>query len=161
MNDQNETFIRRSIALSEQAEKKGNFPFGAVLVRNGKVLMEAENTAVVDKDPTRHAELNLVSAACRKFTPEELSSSVIYASTEPCAMCAGAIYWGNLGTVVYGCCESDFQKLAPSGIHNGNLGIPCRNILIPHGIKVIGPILEEEAMAVHREFWKKADIPGM
>jgi tRNA(Arg) A34 adenosine deaminase TadA len=155
------TFIRRSIALAEQAKKKGNFPFGAVLVHNGNVLMEAENTAVTDGDPTRHAELNLVSAACRKFTPEEIASSVLYASTEPCAMCAGGIYWGNMHTLVYGCSESSLQKLVPPGSHNGNLSMPCRNILAGRGIKVIGPILEEEALAVHKGFWEKAHISGM
>jgi tRNA(Arg) A34 adenosine deaminase TadA len=158
---QHEAFIRRSIALAEQTTKKGNFPYGAVLVRNGKVLMEAENTARSDKDPTRHAELSLISGAFGKYTREEISSSVLYASTEPCAMCAGAIYWGGIHTVVYGCSDSAAHKLAPKGVHDEGLGIPCRSILVPHGIKVIGPILEAEALSVHRDFWKNAHIPGM
>ena len=80
----------------------GNHPFAAVLVdEDGRVLLQAENTVVTDRDGTGHAETNLVRLATQRFSPEELARCTIYASTEPCAMCAGAIHWSHIGRVVY------------------------------------------------------------
>jgi tRNA(Arg) A34 adenosine deaminase TadA len=84
-------FIAKAIDLALQARKRGNHPFGALLVLDEKVMMVAENTVNTDHDVTGHAEVNLVSLASNQFSPDALGKMVLYASTEPCAMCAGAI----------------------------------------------------------------------
>ena len=97
-----EHFMRQAIRLAEEAAAAGNHPFGALLVADGQVLQTAHNTVLTDRDATRHAELNLVSAAYRRFGRELLAHSTLYTSLEPCPMCAGAIYWAGIPTVVYG-----------------------------------------------------------
>jgi tRNA(Arg) A34 adenosine deaminase TadA len=87
-----ELFIRKTIAPAQQAVQKGNQPFGACLVKDGKNLLMAENTIHTNHDKTQHAEANLASAASQAFDLETLRQCRLYTSTEPCAMCAGAIY---------------------------------------------------------------------
>lgn len=96
-----ERFIRRSHSLATSAIEKGNEPFGALLVHNGKVLLEAENTVNTDRDITRHAELNLVVEALRVLPRETLAESTLYASTAPCVMCSEAIRRAGVTRVVY------------------------------------------------------------
>lgn len=149
--------MRRCLELAETARQKTNFPFGALLVRNGTVLWEEENSVVTDRDPTRHAELKLISNACRTLSRQEVSSAILYSSTEPCLMCAGSIYWADIGKVVYGCSEASLRKLTGQDDREGEFGIACRDILRCYGIELVGPILEREALRVHEGFWDNAD----
>jgi tRNA(Arg) A34 adenosine deaminase TadA len=146
----NETFIREAILLAAQARQHGNHPFGALLVQDGRVILTAENTVNTDHDQTRHAELNLVSTAARQFNSEILANTILYTSTEPCAMCAGAIYWTGIRVVVYGCSAELLGAMA-----DGGLVIPCREIFArgSEAVEVIGPILEDDARKVHEDFW--------
>jgi tRNA(Arg) A34 adenosine deaminase TadA len=130
--------------------QKGNHPFGALLVKDGKVLLMAENTVNSENDCTRHAELNLVSRASQELEPAILSRSILYTSTEPCAMCAGAIYWAGIRTVVYSCSAESIGNIA-----GGQFVIPCRDIFAraEDQVEVIGPILAEEGAEVHEGFW--------
>src|SRR5712691_9120428 len=85
--------LRRAIELAREAREHGNHPFGALLVDDrGNVVLEAENTVRTDKDVTAHAETNLMRMASARFEPGFLEWCTLYTSTEPCAMCAGAIY---------------------------------------------------------------------
>lgn len=146
-----EAFMRQAIALSQRAVERGNHPFGALLVRDGEVLLSAENTVHTEHDATHHAELNLVSAASRQFDAATLAESILYTSTEPCAMCAGAIVWANIGTVVYGCSAEKLGDLT-----TGTFVVPARELYarsLRH-ITVIGPVLEDEAYAVHEAYWR-------
>ena len=145
---EHEALIRVCLRLATGAQEKGNHPFGALLAENGEILLTAENTVNTDRDCTRHAELNLVSRAVRDR--ESLSHSTLYTSTEPCAMCAGAIYWAGIPTVVYGCSAASLGRIT-----GGSLVIPCREIFSrgKHRVEVIGPVLEAEAMCVHEGFW--------
>jgi tRNA(Arg) A34 adenosine deaminase TadA len=99
----------RSLELVDEAVSHGNHPFGALLVypsdeaADPPFLLEAENTVITERDATRHAELNLVSLACRELTPSQRAAAVLVTSTEPCAMCSGAIYWAGIKTIVYVC----------------------------------------------------------
>lgn len=91
--------IRQTISLAQAAvDKQLGHPFGAILVdkESGKVMLEATNTVFKDKDVTRHAELNLCSTASQQFTRKQLLDAILYTSTEPCAMCSGAIYWSGI-----------------------------------------------------------------
>ena len=89
---QHETFMRAAIALAGEAMRHGDEPFGALLVVDGEVRLKARNRVVTECDPTRHAELSLVSDACRCLDSAALARATLYASTEPCVMCCGAIY---------------------------------------------------------------------
>jgi tRNA(Arg) A34 adenosine deaminase TadA len=148
--------LRATIDLAWRARQHGNHPFGALLAsEQGEVLLEAENTVVTSGDITGHAETNLVRLASQRFPPEQLSRCSLYSSTEPCAMCAGAIYWSQIGRVVYALSEADlYTIIGPSPEH---LLLPCREVFALSGrtVQVVGPVpeVEEEARAVHLNFW--------
>ena len=90
---EHEQFIRHSLKLARAARAAGNHPFGALLVREGQILLTAENTVNTEQDITGHAELNLVRSASRQLGLDGLRGTTLYTSTEPCAMCTGAIVW--------------------------------------------------------------------
>ena len=143
-------FMQEALSLARQAQQDGNHPFGALLVKGNEVVLTAVNTVHTEQDITRHAELNLVSQATRQFTPEFLAECVLYTSTEPCAMCAGAIYWAGINTVVFGCSAEELGNIA-----GGDFVIPCQDIFArgKRPITVIGPVLVEESTAVHQQYW--------
>eukprot|EP00008_Paramoeba_atlantica_P006248 CAMPEP_0201491366 /NCGR_PEP_ID=MMETSP0151_2-20130828/29594_1 /ASSEMBLY_ACC=CAM_ASM_000257 /TAXON_ID=200890 /ORGANISM="Paramoeba atlantica, Strain 621/1 / CCAP 1560/9" /LENGTH=163 /DNA_ID=CAMNT_0047877695 /DNA_START=43 /DNA_END=534 /DNA_ORIENTATION=- len=154
--------IRRAIELSKMSVKNGNHPFGALLALDGEIVLEAENSVCVDHDVTRHAELNLVSLASKKFEPSYLEKCTLFTSTEPCAMCSGALYWAGIRSVVYSCDESRLGEIVKRkqkggevkelGDKDGGLDVPCRDILRDRCC-VEGPILEEESAAIHEKYW--------
>ena len=155
MNTVDETdlrHLRMAIELSRQAKAKGNGAYGAVLVgAGGEVLAEAENTQVTECDGTGHAEMNLVRQAGSAFDRATLADATLYASAEPCAMCAGAIFWSGVKRVVYALgSERNYALLPPSG---DELRIGCREILNRggRGVEVAGPALEDEAEQVFRQ----------
>ena len=139
---QEQTFILRAIELAEQAVQHGNHPFGALLVHKGKILLEAENTVHTEKDVTRHAELNLVSKASRTISPEILKECTLYTSTEPCAMCSGAIYWSGIRKVVYATSARTLAQVAGYGID-----IAAETIFdsTHPKVEIIGPVYENKA----------------
>jgi tRNA(Arg) A34 adenosine deaminase TadA len=141
-------FLQQTLVLAKQAHARGDEPFGALLVARGEVVLTASNRVILERDPTRHAELNLVSQASRELPSNILSESALYASTEPCAMCAGAICRGRIPRVIYGCSGQGLRDLM-----GGGNAVPCRQILQRphHSIEVLGPLLEDEGLALHRE----------
>jgi len=152
------TLLRRAIGLAARSRAAGNHPFGALVVgANGEVLAEAINGAVPGKgNATGHAELEAVRAASAAHPPEVLRAATLYSSAEPCAMCAGAIYWSGIGRVVYGLSEARLLALTGSHPENPTLALPCRELFArgQRAIDVIGPLIEDEAAAVHAGFWK-------
>jgi tRNA(Arg) A34 adenosine deaminase TadA len=149
--------LRRAIALADRARAGGNHPFGALLATaDGRVALEAENTVGTTRDVTGHAETNLVSAATRRFSREELGTMTLVTSCEPCAMCSGAIYWSTIGAVVYGLSERGLLELTGDDPENPTLDLPCRTVLASgqRTIRVTGPLLEAEAAASHAGFWR-------
>src|SRR6266481_4619910 len=101
---------------------------------------------------TGHAELNALRIASAAFPVDRLRRATLYSSAEPCAMCAGGAYWTGIGRVVYGL--SEISLLAITGNHpeNPTLSLPCREVFArgQRPVEVIGPLLENEAAAVHR-----------
>jgi tRNA(Arg) A34 adenosine deaminase TadA len=156
MKDVDIEHLKTSISAAWHAREKGNHPFGAVLVdENNRVVLQAENTVITGRDSTGHAETNLVRLATQQFSPEELACYTLYSSTEPCAMCAGAIYWSQIGRVVYALSEIDlYDIIGPSPEH---LLLPCRKVFAhsKRHVEVCGPVasLKVEARAVHKDFW--------
>ena len=99
--DIDERFAREAIELARQARAAGNHPFGALLVLDGTVVLTAQNTVGTDRDPTAHAETNLVAAAIRQMSSDEIRRSVLYTSCEPCPMCLASAYWARISRIVY------------------------------------------------------------
>lgn len=148
--------MRRALDLARQARDHGNHPFGALLAdADGKVLLEAENTVVTEGDCTGHAETNLIRLACLNLDRATMTAATLYTSTEPCAMCAGAIYWGGVTQVVYGLREGELRAMTGDDPNNPTLALPCREVFArgQRPIGVIGPLLEDEARDVHEGFW--------
>ena len=100
-------FMRRAIQLSLESVKHDGGPFGAVIVKEGKIIAEAANRVTLDNDPTAHAEVNAIRQAARSLGRFDLSGCDIYTSCEPCPMCLGAIYWAHLDHIYYGCNRRD------------------------------------------------------
>jgi tRNA(Arg) A34 adenosine deaminase TadA len=151
-----ERHLGRAIALARAARESGNHPFGALLVDGeGLVVFEAENTVLTGRDCTNHAELNLVRLASVDLDERTLGSHTLYASTEPCAMCAGAIYWSGIGRVVYGLSGAALASMVEGG-EELELKLPCREVFARGGrpVEVSGPHLEERARSVHEGFWE-------
>lgn len=143
--------IRKCIKLAEQAVQKGNHPFGALLVLGEEIILTAENTAVTERDWTRHAELNLIRFATQDHDALTLSRCTLYTSTEPCAMCSGAIYRVSIPRVVFGCSAEALGKITGRGLE-----VTSRQIFAAgkRTVEVVGPILEDEAVEGHHRFWK-------
>lgn len=151
-----ERHLARAIEIARRAREAGNHPFGALLVdAGGDVVLEAENTVTTGNDCTNHAELNLVRAASSRLDPESLAGCTLYASTEPCAMCAGAIYWSGIGRVVFALSTESLARIVDGDDGGSMLAVSCRDVLDRGGRKVDvgGPQLEEEGRAVHEGFW--------
>jgi len=149
-------FMERTYELARDAVKKGNAPFGAVLVVDGKIVAEAENTVATDHDPTKHAEAGLISAFGPKVDRATFARSTLYASSEPCTMCCGAILNAGIPKLVYGVTESQFRLfLEPTPRKNP---LTSREIMArswPH-VEVRGPLMEREGLEAHASFWPEA-----
>lgn len=150
MTGADEALVRQVIALAREAREAGNHPFGSLLVLDGAVVLTARNTVHTDRDPTAHAETNLVAEAIRRLSPDEIARSVLYASCEPCAMCVGKMYWAGIRTVVYALPAAELATLA-----GGSFLVPCRDLFTraKDRVVVIGPLLVDEARAVHEGYW--------
>jgi tRNA(Arg) A34 adenosine deaminase TadA len=155
--EQDLALLRQAIELAHAARAHGAHPFGALIVdEHGQVVVTARNNAVPPKgDPTQHAERLACSKIGRQFTPARLAGYTLYTSTEPCAMCAGAIYWAGIGRVVYALSGKSLIHLIGSGPEIPTLDLPCREIFArgQRPTQVIGPLIEEEAAEVHKGFW--------
>lgn len=151
-------YLRRAIEVSKDSRAHGNTPFAALLVDGeGNILMEQENIEITEKLCTGHAEATLAARASHEYTKEFLWNCTLYTTAEPCAMCAGAIYWANIGRVVYGMTERRLLQLTGSHEQNPTFDLPCREVFArgQKEIQVVGPIeeVEEEAAKVHEGYW--------
>ena len=153
-----EHFLRRSFEVARRSLTHGNHPFGAILVdQDDNVLIESENGYMPSQDGTAHAERLLASKACTTLSPEVRSTATLYSSAEPCAMCAGAVYWAGIGRLVYALSEHRLRDITGNHPENPTLNLPCREVLESgqRSTEVVGPLLEDEAAALHDGVWKK------
>ena len=160
MNPTDLDLLNESITIAQSARTHGNHPFGALLAdKEGQILLCAENTVVTERDCTGHAETNLMRLASRQFTAAQLAQCTLYTSTEPCAMCAGAIHWGGVRRVVYALSEVDLYEIV--GASEEHLLLPCREVFARtrREIQVEGPAdpLRVRARGVHAGFWRASD----
>ena len=106
-----EELMRKAIELSVKNVAEGGGPFGAVIARNGEIVATGVNRVTDEHDPTAHAEVSAIRAACRKLNTFDLSGCEIYTSCEPCPMCLGAIYWAHLDRMYYGNNQHDAAEI--------------------------------------------------
>jgi tRNA(Arg) A34 adenosine deaminase TadA len=151
--------LLRCAEISEDARASGNTPFGALLAGPaGEVLLEQGNVELTDHDATGHAETSLVRAASRRWPKDFLSACTLYTTVEPCAMCAGAVYWSGIGRLVYGIPERRLLELTGADERNPTLDLPCREVFGrgQRQVEVLGPFDEVDGAVVHAHagYWK-------
>ncbi|MBD5784791.1 nucleoside deaminase [Cellulosimicrobium terreum] len=151
--------LRTAIGVAQDAKDRGRHPFGAIVVAaDGRTVLatRGNNSMPPEGDPTQHAELAAVAAAARAVPLDELAGATLYTSAEPCAMCAGAVYWTGVGRVVYALSESRLLALTGDNPENPTFDLPCREVFArgQRHVDVVGPALEDEAATPHEGFWR-------
>ncbi len=151
--DNNEKYMQMAIDLAVENVKNGGGPFGAVIVKDGKVLATGVNRVTTNNDPTAHAEVTAIRNACSKLSTFELEGSTIYSSCEPCPMCLGAIYWAHISHLYCGGTKDDAEA-----INFGDAFI-YRELAKPYADRQLNPhfIMHEEALAPFRAWTLKDD----
>jgi tRNA(Arg) A34 adenosine deaminase TadA len=149
-------FLEHAIRLSKNSRDHGNHPFGAILVIENQIVLEAENSVGTSGDATGHAETNLVRLASTQLSKSQLAQASLYSSCEPCAMCSGAIYWAGIGRLVYALSEAGLYAITGSNPENPTMRLPCREVLArgQREIEILGPALEDLAAKAHADFWR-------
>ncbi|MDE7154232.1 MAG: nucleoside deaminase [Muribaculaceae bacterium] len=104
-------FMEMAAELAEENVKRGGGPFGAVIVRDGEVIATGSNSVTLTNDPTAHAEVNAIRAACAKENSFTLKGCTVYSSCEPCPMCLSALYWAGVSRIFYGNTQDDADKI--------------------------------------------------
>ena len=146
-------FMQRAIALALENVRSGGGPFGALIVKDGKILSEAANRVTVENDPTAHAEIVAIREACAKLENFHLAGSELYSSCEPCPMCLGAIYWARLARVYFASTDADAAK---AGFDDSFI---YRELQRPHPHRKIPMVqlMREESLAAFRAWEQKPD----
>ena len=159
--EQMERHILAANEVARSAMENGHHPFGAVLVDadNETVLMSQGNI-----DTVNHAESTLASLAAEKYSAEQLWRCTLYSTVEPCVMCAGAMYWANIGRLAYGMSERQLLDITGAHEENPTMDIPCRYVFehSQKAIRVWGPVarVSEKIAAIHQDFWGNQRQPG-
>lgn len=157
LNERDGLYLRRAITLSHLGAERGNRPFGAVIVdADHTVLAEVWNSNGETGDCTAHAEVNAVREVSPKVSREVLAGATLYSSAEPCVMCAGAIFWSNIGRVVFGIDAQCLRILRGERPEQRDAELSCRDVFnsSPHLIECVGPALVSEASQAHNGYWK-------
>ncbi len=147
-------FMQRAIELAIENVRAGRGgPFGAVVVKGGTIIAEGANSVTTTNDPTAHAEMTAIRAACRALADFQLAGCDIYTSCEPCPMCLGAIYWARPARVFYACTAGD---AAAAGFDDSfiyqQLWLPPDQRKIP-----MSPLMREEALAAFHAWKEQSD----
>lgn len=153
MKNMDEDFMRRAIELSSKNVENGGGPFGAVIVKDGKIIAEGFNQVTRTNDPTAHAEVLAIREASKKLGSFDLSGCAIYTSCEPCPMCLGAIYWAHIDNVYYGNNKTDAKNIGfdDSFIYD-EIDVPINSRKVP-----FKQLLPEEAIKAFKKWDSKED----
>ena len=158
LDERDGRYLRKAILWSHAAGRRGNRPFGALIVSaEGEVLAEGYNNSFETGDCTGHAEVSAIRAlAARRPERALLAGATLYSSAEPCVMCAGAIFWANIGRVVFGIDAERLRAFRGERQDQRDAELSCRDVFAasPHPIECIGPALLDEASAAHESAWK-------
>lgn len=146
--------MRLAIEQSAQAFEAGNLPFGAALVRDGALLLLAQNNQITERDPMGHAEVVLLRNACTNAGPSFARGATVYASGEPCAMCTGAMFWAGVERVVFAATQADIIEAL------GGPALPIRTAAVlasaTPALVVEGGVQRAAAVAVLQRFARQA-----
>jgi tRNA(Arg) A34 adenosine deaminase TadA len=146
-----ETYIMEAVRIAgENIENGGGGPFGAVIVKNGKVIARAANTVTTTNDSTAHAEINAIRLACKELKTFDLSGCVLYASCEPCPMCLSAIYWAHIDEIYYAASRFDAQD---AGFDDSFIYEELKRPEATRRVKIMQLLPEEGKLPL--EQWKK------
>lgn len=150
----NEKYMRQAIALSrEHMQKNDGGPFGAVIVKNGQVVAEGWNKVTSSCDPTAHAEVSAIRAACEKLQTFDLSGAEIYTSCEPCPMCLAAIYWARISKIYFANTRKDAAHIDfDDEFLYQEISTPLEDRKVP-----TKQVLRDEALLVFNEWQSKTD----
>jgi tRNA(Arg) A34 adenosine deaminase TadA len=150
---QDREFMQMAIDLSIENVAKGGGPFGAVIVRNGEVIATGANRVTANNDPTAHAEVSAIRAACAKVENFKLEGCTCYTSCEPCPMCLSALYWAGVERIVYGNTKEDAKEI------NFDDSFIYDEIAKPYALRAIPcqNLMREEALAGFRAWSDKSD----
>jgi tRNA(Arg) A34 adenosine deaminase TadA len=150
VTDRDREFVDRAIELAAEAVERGNTPFGALLVVDGEVVAEARNETRTEDDIAAHPELALARQAARDLDADERARCTMYASTEPCPMCATGVHYAGLDRVVFGVAGEALNELTCDVVT-----VPCEEVIRRAGgeTTVRGPVATEAAMALHESFF--------
>ncbi|WP_290874400.1 tRNA adenosine(34) deaminase TadA [Gracilimonas sp.] len=140
-------FMARAFTLAEQAFEEGEVPVGAVLVYKGQIVGKGYNQVERLNDPTAHAEMIAISAACETLAEKYLNDCTLYVTLEPCPMCAGAAFWSKLGGIVFGAVD-------PKSGGCGSIFNIASNQKLNHQVEVIHGVMEAESEHLMKEFFK-------
>ena len=148
------TALRRADTVARRAMAMGRHPFGAVLVAPDGDTVLAEQGNI---DTVNHAESTLARSAAANYPGAYLAQCTLVTTFEPCAMCAGTVYWAGIGRVVYGAEETALLALTGDHPENPTLSLPCRDVFArgQRAVDVVGPVPEvaEDMVATHKGFW--------
>ncbi|MCZ2498431.1 nucleoside deaminase [Xylophilus sp. Kf1] len=151
-----ETALRRAAGVALRALAMGRHPFGALLLAPDGDTVLAEQGNI---DTVNHAESTLARTAASSWPGAYLADCTLVTTFEPCAMCAGTVYWAGIGRVLYGAEESTLLALTGDHPDNPTLALPCRQVFDSgqRRVEVIGPVaaLVDEMAAPHRDFWRQ------
>jgi tRNA(Arg) A34 adenosine deaminase TadA len=150
-------FMKLAIAKTEEGIAAGQSPFGAIIVKEGKVIALTHNTVWRTTDPTAHAEVNCIRSAATALATIDLKGCTMYSTCEPCPMCLSAIHWSKIDRVVFGATIADASKAGFSELH-----IDAAKVaeLGKSPLKVEGGLLREECAALFERF-KSAGLGGL
>ena len=153
MSEKEKDFMRTAIGLSIDNIENNGGPFGAVIVKEGKVIAKGVNRVTSNNDPTAHAEVNVIRKAAEILGTHDLSGCEIYSSCEPCPMCLGAIYWARLDKLYYGNTKQDAKDIDfdDSFIYK-ELDLPIEKRKIP-----TVQVLQDEAIQAFNKWKNKED----
>lgn len=145
--------MQQAIDLSIENVKNGGGPFGAVIVENGKIIATGVNRVTASNDPTAHAEVNAIRAACQQKANFKLTGCSIYTSCEPCPMCLAAIYWAGISRIYYGNTKQDAEEInfGDKFIYD-EIERPLSKRSIPTRM-----IMREQALQAFRDWVAKSD----
>jgi len=147
-------FIKKVYEVARKASER-NYPYGALLVHEGKIIATYGNKVKETGDVTMHAETGLLSYASKEFGPQILANSTLYTSTEPCIMCSGAIYWANIRKIVYGTTELQARLLFDPDAKKRLISSREAFNTIRPDVEIIGPVSEEEGLLIHEIFSRR------
>lgn len=153
MTEKQREFMQMAIDASVENVKNGGGPFGAVIVKNGEVVAVGTNRVTANNDPTAHAEVMAIRAACQRLNTFRLSDCEIYTSCEPCPMCLSAIYWSGIRIIYYGNNALDAARI---GFSDQFIYDELKRPLIQRVIPAIN-LMRPEAQAAFRAWEEKRD----